>query len=157
MKKNLLIALSLCLALMAININAQVKPDDMNHEIHLYDFEDGYADDLIGDAHGWSNDNATIQNGVLDLTSTDAPGGSVTLPADIIQLNTYSEETVETWATPSPAANAGNALMMWCFGTYSNPGRDYLFFTPLRWGSAEGSGQSAGRLSIGADQPWENE
>jgi hypothetical protein len=138
-------------------MNAQVRPDDLNHELHFYDFEDGYADDLIGVAYGQENDNVTIHDGILDLTSTDAPGGSITLDADEIQLNTYSEVTIETWATPLPSANAGNALMMWCFGTYSNPGQDYLFFVPLRWGSADGTGQAAGRLSVGADQPWANE
>ena len=157
MKKNLLITLSFCLAFIALNMNAQVKPDDLNHEIHFYDFEEGYADDLIGEAYGEEHDNATIHDGVLDLTSTDAPGGSVTLDADEIHLNTYSEVTIETWATPLASANANNALMMWCFGTYSNPGQDYLFFVPLRWGSADGTGQAAGRLSVGSDQPWANE
>ena len=157
MKKFLPVTLSFCLAFIALNMNAQVKPDDLNHELHFYDFEEGYADDLIGEAYGQENDNVTIHDGVLDLTSTEAPGGSVTLPADVIQLNTYSEVTIETWATPNAAANAGNALMMWCFGTYGAAGQDYLFFTPLRWGGADGTGDAAGRLSVGSDQPWANE
>jgi hypothetical protein len=149
MKRNLLITLSICMALIAININAQVRPDDINHEIHLYDFEDGSADDLIGSAHGLLNDNATIHSGILDLTSTAPPGGSLTLPADIIEINTYPELTIDTWATPSTNVNSPNAVMMWAFGTYGSLGYNYLFFTPARWGI-----NAAARLSNGT---WDSE
>ncbi len=151
LRYSLLFGLTLFLSATMLILNAQVQPSVSNLK-HLWDFEAGNGDDRVGDADGELTDNATIHNGVLDLTDTAAPGGSLTLPADIIQINTYSVLSIETWATPSAVTNSGKALMMWSFGTYGNPGLRYFFFTPARWG-----GQTAARLSVGQDQPWANE
>jgi len=151
MKRKLLVLLSFCLTFMMLNLNAQVQPSVSNLK-HIWDFEAGNTKDRLGDVWGELNDNATIHNGILDLTDTAAPGGSMSLPADIIQINTYSVLSIEAWATPSAVTNSGKALMMWSFGTYGNPGLRYLFFTPARWGV-----QTAARLSVGPDQPWANE
>ncbi len=150
MKRELRYYLIFCLTLfLMLNMNAQPSISNLKH---LWDFEAGNAKDRLGDAYGELNDNATIHNGILDLTDTAAPGGSMSLPADIIQINTYSVLSIETWAIPSAVTNSGKALMMWSFGTYGNPGRNYFFFTPARWG-----GQTAAKISVGENQPWANE
>ncbi len=151
MKKNVLFVLSFCLTVTVSNMSAQVKPDGDNHEKHLYTFEDN-EEDVIGDAEGELMETATVHDGVLDITDPTEFGGYLSLPADIIEINTYPELTIEAWATPSTSANSGNAVMMWCFGTYGNPGFRYLFFTPARWGI-----NLAARLSSGPTEPWANE
>lgn len=152
MKTNLLIILSFCLAFVASNLSAQVKPDEATHQIHLWTFEDGSADDLIGDAHGELFDGAEVYNGILDIDGLAEDTKYLQLPADIIQINTYSEVTVEIWATPNPDVNNGQAIMLWSFGTYGNPGFRYFFFTPARWDQ-----NVASRISIGDAEPWANE
>ncbi len=152
MKKNVPILLILLLAFYTISVNAQVKPDDINHELHFYDFEDGTVDDFIGDAHGNLQGSATINNGVLDLTNTEVYSGYMSVLGSKINVNTFPSLTVEAWGTPSTAANNGRAVMMWAFGTYGNPGFRYLFFTPARWGI-----NVASRQSVGGEEPWANE
>jgi hypothetical protein len=152
MKRNLLFILSFCLAFIASNLSAQVRPDEATHQKHLWNFEDDTADDLIGDAHGELFDGAEIYNGILDLDGIAADAKYLQLPADIIQINTYDEISVEIWATPNLDVNNGQALMMWSFGTYGNPGFRYFFFTPQRWDN-----NVASRISIGNSEPWANE
>ncbi|MBN2613304.1 MAG: T9SS type A sorting domain-containing protein [Bacteroidales bacterium] len=152
MKKNLPILLSLMLAFYTYCVNAQVKPDDLTHEIHFYDFEDGTADDFIGDAHGTLQGSADIKNGVLDLTNTETYNGYMQVLGNKININTFPALSVEAWGTPSTAANNGRALMMWAFGTYGNPGLRYLFFTPARWGTGV-----VAKQSVGGTEPWANE
>jgi hypothetical protein len=42
--------------------------------------------------------------------------------------------------------------MLWSFGQFGNPGKNYLFFTPGRWGTGV-----AARMSVGEESPWANE
>ncbi len=141
----------LALSLSGIIMYAQVKPSNANLT-HFWDFEKSAPFDLVGDADGELSELATISNGVLDLTDTTSPGGFLSLPGNIIALNTYSQVTIETWATPSTTANDGKALMLWSFGVHGNPGKKYFFFTPARWGT-----QTACKISVGDDSPWANE
>ncbi len=59
--------------------------------MHSYTFEDGTAKDMIGNAHGTLEGNATVSNGKLELTGN----GFVTLPAADINIPSYSSITFE--------------------------------------------------------------
>ncbi len=139
MKKNLPILLSFLLAFYSISVSAQVKPDDRTNEIHFYDFEDGSADDFIGDAHGQLKGGATISNGMLDITNPVDKGGFVNIPGDIVNINSYNAITAEVWCIPSTNTNK-TYNMTWCFGTTETEGTlgfDYLFFTTGRGDNGE--------------------
>ncbi len=59
--------------------------------MHSYTFEDGTADDMVGTADGTLEGDATVSEGMLNLTGN----GFVTLPATDINLPSYSSLTVE--------------------------------------------------------------
>jgi len=131
MKKKLLLALTLCFTLAMLNISAQVKPSPVNLK-HLWDFESGSANDKIGDADGILKKDAEIGGGQLKLLGTDAQAGYVELYADVIQINTFPEITLEIWATAN-AVEINNPNMLVCFGaTQGTLGFDYFFYTPSR-------------------------
>ncbi len=131
MKRKVLLALSLCFTLAMLNISAQVKPSPVNLK-HLWDFETGDVKDKVGDADGILYKDAEIGGGKLKLLGTDAQAGYVELFADVIQINTFPEITLEIWATAN-AVEINNPNMLVYFGTTQGTlGYDYLLYTPSR-------------------------
>src|SRR4030042_4160602 len=115
MKRKLLLTLTLCSTLAILNLSAQVKPSPADLK-HLWDFEGGNAKDKVGDADGILYKDAELGGGQLKLLGTDALAGYVELPADIIEINTFPEITLEIWATAN-AVETNNPNMLVCFGT----------------------------------------
>jgi hypothetical protein len=152
MEKKVLFLLTFCLTLSMLNINAQVKPSPYYLK-HLWDFENGNAKDGVGDADGTLMKDATISGGVLELLGTDTHAGYIELWADMIQINTFPELTVEMWATANTAEpNYMNMLVY--FGTAQGTlGFDYFFYTPgRRW--QENDPETRVGVSIGT---WDSE
>jgi hypothetical protein len=139
----------LCLSVVALF--SQVKPAASDQR-HLWNFEDDTPMDQIGEAHGEPDEVATIHNGVLDLTDTAKNQGYLSLPADVINLKNYKAVSIEIWCLPYTSLNSPNPNMLWSFGQAGSVGRNYLFFTPGRWGTGV-----AARMSVGEDAPWANE
>lgn len=136
---------------MSIGAFSQVKPAASDQR-HLWNFEDDTPMDQIGEAHGELDEVATIHNGVLDLSDTARNMGYLMLPADVISLNNYKAVSIEIWCLPYTSLNSPNPNMLWSFGQSGSVGKNYLFFTPGRWGTGV-----AARMSVGEESPWANE
>ncbi len=123
--------------------------------VHSYTFEDGTPNDSVGTAHGTLAGDAVISGGSLVLDGED---DWMSMPGDVIALNTYSELTIEARFTPVDANNTGNHMLA-AFGeegtgdstTY---GYRYLFMTPAR-------GDDVSRAAIQTrsmdSSPWDDE
>jgi hypothetical protein len=109
---------------------------------HQWTFEDGTANDVIGNVDGTLVDGATIAEGALNTTS----GGHVELDATELAINTYTQLTVETWFTSSAEANNGFHFLYY-FGGSDGNGRNFTGFTPAR-----GNDVSRVMLSTTADE-----
>ena len=101
--------------------------------VHSYTFEDGTANDSVGTAHGTLAGDATISNGSLVLDGVD---DWMSMPGDVIALNTYSELSIEAWFTSVAGGNTGNHMLV-AFGEEgtgdsTTAGYKYLFLTPAR-------------------------
>jgi hypothetical protein len=132
--------------------NAVLKPIG---PVHSYNFEDGTANDSVGDANGTLVGNAAVVNGSLVL---DGNGDWMAMPGDIIAINTYAEVTIEAWFTPVAGGNTGFHMLA-AFGEEGTgaanwAGYKYLFFTPAR-------GDDVSRAAIQTrsmdDSPWDDE
>lgn len=73
---------------------------------HSWTFNDGTANDYVGGANGAAVDSASFGSGQLQLT-----GGYLNLDASTIAINTYSEITVETWATKADFGEVYSTLV----------------------------------------------
>jgi len=121
--------------------------------IHSYTFEDGTADDSVGDADGLLIGDANVVSGSLILDGVD---DWMEMPGDIIAINTLEAVTIEAWYTPTEGANTGFTMLA-AFGL-TNPfqdwmGVDYLFITTAR-------GDDVSRAAIGCnnyEDPWATE
>ena len=101
--------------------------------VHSYTFEDGTANDSVGTAHGTLVGDAAISNGSLVLDGVD---DWMSMPGDVIALNTYSELSIEAWFTSVAGGNTGNHMLV-AFGEEgtgdsTTAGYKYLFLTPAR-------------------------
>ena len=76
--------------------------------VHSYTFEDGTANDSVGDADGVLVGGAAIIDGALVTTAQDQ---WMEMPGDIIAMGTYNEVTIEAWYTPTAGANAGWSML----------------------------------------------
>jgi hypothetical protein len=112
--------------------NVPVDPGTGNL-VHSYTFEDGTANDSVGSAHGTLVGDANIADGSLLLDGTD---DWMSMPGDVIALNTYSELSIEAWFTSVAGGNT-EYHMLAAFGeegtgASSTAGYKYLFITPAR-------------------------
>jgi hypothetical protein len=118
---------------------------------HSYTFEDGTAKDVVGNADGTVN-GGTIANGAY---TASANGHHIELPANIININTYSAITIEAYIRAD--VDVTWASMMAYFGdtetsSGNNWGVNYYFITPDRWS------QCATAISCGVTtNPWSGE
>ncbi len=123
--------------------------------VHSYTFEDGTANDSVGTAHGTLAGDATISDGSLVLDGTD---DWMSMPGDVIALNTYSELSIEAWFTSVEGGNTGNHMLA-AFGeegtgASSTYGYRYLFITPAR---ADDVSRAAIQTRSMDDSPWGEE
>jgi len=106
------------LLLLVGSLVAQVDPGSANL-IHLWTFEDGTANDLIGAAHGeLFGDNIAVEDGDLVAYSNDSGIGDswVELPGYEIDIGgTCDEVAVSAWFTPDGAHNI-EWNSVWFFG-----------------------------------------
>jgi hypothetical protein len=123
--------------------------------VHAYNFEDGTADDSVGDANGTLIGGAVIKNGAMVTSAQDQ---WMEMPGDVIAMNTYSGVTVEAWYTPEAGANTSWTMLAY-FGDSTDPnvsagvGNDGFFIT-----SARGDDVSRAAISIGnPDAPYASE
>lgn len=106
-----------------------VNTPDAATVTHSYLFNDGTADDAVGNVHGVLNEGATVSGGSLVL----ADGQSVSLDGKAIDLPSYDAVTVEAWYTPEGATNTGFHTI-YSFGSNRDGwmGVDYFQYQPAR-------------------------
>ncbi len=123
--------------------------------VHQYTFDDGTANDSVGQAHGTLIGDASIVDGSLVL---DGDGDWMDMPGDIIALNSFSELSIEVRFTSVAGGNTGFHMLA-AFGeegTGANIGYGYkyLFITPAR-------GDNVSRVAIQTSSmdadPWSEE
>jgi hypothetical protein len=124
------------LLLLIGSLVAQVDPGSANL-IHLWTFEDGTANDLIGAAHGeLLGNNIYVDNGdLVTVPNGDGVADSwVELPGYEIDIGgTCDEVAIAVWFTPDTANNYWNSL--WFFGDDgqgAGMGSDGMGFQPRR-------------------------
>jgi len=118
--------------------------------VHSYTFEDGTADDSVGDADGLLIGDANVVSGSLILDGND---DWVELPGDIIAINTLEEVTIEAWYTPTEGANTGYTMLA-SFGL-TNPFQDWMGVDYLMMTSARGDDVSRAAIScFNYEEPW---
>ncbi|MDA3879492.1 MAG: T9SS type A sorting domain-containing protein [Prolixibacteraceae bacterium] len=84
---------------------------------HSYDFTDGTANDVVGEAHG-SIIGGEIVNGTY---TTSADGEYIELPAGAIAINTHSSVTIEAYLLSS-SVTPGNSMLWYFGGSEGSPG-----------------------------------
>ena len=120
---------------------------------HSYTFEDGTANDVVGTAHGTLEGDASVSNGVLNLTGN----GFVTLPAADINIPSYNSITFEGVIKQAEGITGGYTAFA-SFGDV-NPsvdwmGINYIILQPTRQDNANS------RTSISClntTDPWATE
>jgi len=117
--------------------------------VHSYTFEDGTANDSVGDAHGFLVD-AVVVDGAMVTTAQDQ---WMEMPGDMIAMNTYPEVTIEAWYTPEAGANTGWSMLGYFGDSVNDLGSNGYFMT-----SARGDDKSRAAISIGDEAtPWASE
>ena len=121
--------------------------------VHSYTFEDGTANDSVGQAHGTLIGGAEIIDGALVNAAQD---GWMEMPGDVIAMNTFDEVTIEAWYTPEEGANEGFTMLA-SFGL-TNPDADWMGVDYFMMTSARGDDVSRAAISIGNySDPWATE
>jgi hypothetical protein len=118
--------------------------------VHSYTFEDGTANDSVGDADGFLVGGAEVIDGALVTTAQDQ---WMEMPGDIIAMNTYSEVTIEAWYTPEAGANTGWSMLAYFGDSVDTLGSNGYFITSAR-------GDDKSRAAISCDDiasPWASE
>ncbi|MCK9208782.1 MAG: cadherin-like beta sandwich domain-containing protein, partial [Salinivirgaceae bacterium] len=122
---------------------------------HSYTFEDGTANDGVGDADGILNGDATISDGAVTLTGN----GFVSLPGKTIDVPSYSSISVESVFKQKAGLEDENVFtVLYGFGE-TNPdvswmGIDYFIYQPTKKDAANS------RFAISCDDtgsPWSTE
>lgn len=133
---------------------------------HLYTFNDGTANDLVGSAHGTLVGGATVSGGEAILaggpvntpdTSANNMGPHVDLNGPAIAVNTFPALSLELWLKSAPA-NASPAIFTMAavlgrhtLNTGGNEapwsGHDYIMLQPTR-----NNGPAASRVAITNDR-----
>jgi hypothetical protein len=121
--------------------------------VHSYTFEDGTANDSVGEAHGTLVGGAAIVDGALVTTDQDQ---WMEMPGDVIAINTFSEVSIEAWYTPTENANPGWSMLA-SFGQ-TNPDVDWMGINYFFMTSARDDDKSRAAISVGdTGAPWADE
>jgi hypothetical protein len=134
-----------------------VEPVDPGTDnlVHSYTFDDGTANDNVGSANGTLAGDATISGGSLVLDGED---DWMSMPGNVIALNTYSELSIECRFRSVAGGNTGNHMVA-SFGeegTGANTtyGYKYLFITPAR---EDNISRAAIQTNSMDSSPWDDE
>ncbi len=128
------------------NISAKTQELTLKHS---YTFTDGSAKDVVSGADG------TVVGGGISkgVYTASLDGDYITLPAEEIAINTYSEITIETYVSTVAGANTG-ATMLWYFGSTNDDGYGtYSFFNCI----ARSDDMSKAAMSTVGESPWSAE
>ena len=118
--------------------------------MHQYTFEDGTANDSVGQAHGTLVGGAAVVDGAMVTTAQDQ---WMEMPGEVIAMNTYDEVTLAAWYTPTAGANAGWSMLAYFGGSVGGFGSNGYFIT-----AARGDDVSRAAISIGdTSAPWSDE
>jgi len=118
--------------------------------VHSYTFEDGTANDSVGDANGVLMGDAYVDGGALVTVDQD---DWMEMPGDVIAMNTYSEITIEAWYTPEAGANTSWSMLAYFGDSVNGLGSNGYFIT-----SARGDNKSRAAISCGdIATPWASE
>jgi len=134
---------------LTIIVNAQNNSISI-YLTHSWTFNDGTAEDHIGNADGTLMGNAYISNGSL---WTDYYDSWMEMPGNIIMLREYEQTTIEAWFKSLANANTGFHMLAYFGDTYSSVGNNYYFFTPAREDNISRAAISCGFES----SPWQGE
>ncbi|MCH4553094.1 LamG-like jellyroll fold domain-containing protein [Aestuariibaculum lutulentum] len=115
--------------------------------IHSYPFNDGTANDTVGNADGVIFGGA-IENG---LYTTYNQGDFINLPGNDIEINTYPSITIESFVTAG-LNNAAFTMLSYFGNTTGSFGTNHYYTTLIN------GGQSSTAISCGNfNAPWNNE
>lgn len=123
--------------------------------VNSYTFDDGTTNDSVGAANGTLVGDAHVADGSLVL---DGNGDYMSMPGDVIALNSYSEISIECRFTSVAGGNTGFHMIA-AFGeegtgAASWAGYKYLFITPAR---GDNVSRAAIQTSSMDDSPWTEE
>lgn len=140
-----IIAIVLCF--IVISIYAKKPNQTTTGKIHAWTFEDGTANDNIGSNNGTLKNGAVIVSGALKTRNDEY----MSLPANKIKINEYSEIAIESWFTPTVNKNYKKEMpMLYFFGNkMKTGGEDALYFSP--------SGMSNSKAAISYTDKKSNE
>ncbi len=134
----------------SFDTTAVAKDPGTDNLKHLYTFDDGTANDSVGDANGTLVGGAAVVDGALVTTAQDQ---WMEMPGSVIAMNTYEEASIVAWYTPTAGANTGYHMLAYFGDSVGGYGSNGLFFSPAR-----GDNVSRGAISCGdASAPWSAE
>ena len=117
---------------------------------HQYAFEDGTANDSVGQANGTLVGGAAVVGGALVTSAQDQ---WVELPGKTIAMNTYEAVSLAMWYTPKANGNTGYTMLAYFGDSVGGLGSNGYFFSPAR-----GDNVSRTAISIGnTSAPWSAE
>lgn len=123
------VVLSLFLIIVAGSLFAQGVDPGTENLTHSWTFEDGTANDHVGEADGWLEGGAAVVEGVLWIADQ---GQYMEMPGDLIALDTYDAITLEAWYIPLPDANTGYTMLAFFGDVVDGVGVDCYFITAAR-------------------------
>jgi hypothetical protein len=137
--------------ILTVNLSAQTDPGTANLT-HSWTFEDGTANDYVGAANGTLIGGAFVEDGALVIANFRQ---WMEMPADVIELNSYPEVTIEAWFISVPQGNTSWHMLASFGNTVSGSGlgSDYYFITPARLDNVSRAAISCGNTST----PWSAE
>ena len=117
---------------------------------HQWTFDDGTANDGIGNANGALRGGATIGNKALQTTLA---GQYLELPGNSLGITTYPSLSMEAWFTSISGANTGNTMLCYLGNTVNNMGSNGCFISMARADNSSRAAISCGNLTA----PWNAE
>jgi hypothetical protein len=128
----------------------KITKPGLEHLVHSYTFDDGTANDSVGDANGTLVGGAAVVDGALLTTAQDQ---WMEMSGAAIAMNTYPEVTIEAWYTPTAGANTGWSMLGYFGDSVNGLGSNGFFMT-----TARGDNKSRAAISIGdINTPWASE
>jgi hypothetical protein len=117
---------------------------------HQWTFDDGTANDGIGNANGTLRGGANVENKALQTTLA---GQYLELPVNSLGITTYSSLSMEAWFTSKSGANTGNTMLCYLGNTVNNMGSNGCFISIARADNISRTAISCGNLTA----PWNAE
>ena len=118
--------------------------------VHSYTFEDGTANDSVGEAHGTLVGGAAVVDGALVTTAQDQ---WMEMPGDIIAMNTFDEVTIEAWYASEAGANTGWSMLAYFGDSVNGLGSNGFLITTARADDKSRAAISCGDIAT----PWASE